>query len=221
MLSTNPSKSRMKSAFKTNYVKHGRTITVINIPTKARIRDYAIAAAKAAGTIGADHADDDPEPWLGGTYVAPVVPQYTPDDAPYLGEPSAPRVQNSQSSTGTAKKPFSQTTIGQILGLGLKAGAQTLSNTVNKGQPLTMQTAANILSGLGTDYIMACVAKYKSGAQMTEVERKVAMAEIALEQQGKGVLKQRVGNWVIEHLPEIGIGIVLLIVGITVLVKKK
>lgn len=213
---------------------NGKPVKVFSIMKKPGIKDFARAAAAASPvmspfaikklngkyfrnnfgpwdeTVGSDNTgiagDYSDEPWLGGTSQA--TDDYS--DEPWLGGSSQRSSKSSTSkSNGTGKLWDFLTDVG---GSAISKLAKS-DATAGKG-------VGNILAGLGEDYIRDCVRRYKAGESMSEFDRRVAMAAIELENAAKKKGKSIAGEWIMDHLPEIGFGVLALIVLITIIAKK-
>lgn len=206
---------------------HKRKFILVNIPVKAGVRDYSRAAAKAAKTIGRDHANDDPEPWLGGTYTPPSNSDTTSDPAPWLGGTySSTSTNNTTTSSNPAPIPQKQNQSGLnslLSGLGLGLGQSVGNAATNQGYGLSGGVGVDpmqLLQGLSATYIAQCVQKYNSGQPMSELERRVALAAISLQNQGKMVIGNQIGTWVMQN-PVIVLGGLAVLVVLGVMIGRK
>ena len=184
--------------------KFSEANVVIHIPRKARVQDYAVAAARSSRVTndgGVNHFGP-----FGGS---------TGDSEPWFGDQKIPT--NTSSEKGAGIWDFLEKNIGSI------AGGVT-NALANKGKAdASAGKGANIgalLGGLSEQYIAEVVAKYKSGASLTEFERRIAQAAISIEGTVKQKAKQKAGEWIVDHLPEIGIGVGVLILAIILLKRR-
>lgn len=184
---------------------NGKSVKTVTISKKAGVKDFAKAAAASSRVMKPNHAEGDDDVWLGYAPGESGYPTTGYEDEPWLG--------GSGNSTTTTKQ---QTGFGKFLS---DFGGGLISSLA-KSDVTSGKNAGNILAGLGEDYIKQCIAKYKSGASMTEFERRVAMAAIALEKQGKKLVKQKAGDWIMNHLPEIGIGVLALVVLVVFVARR-
>lgn len=181
-----------------------KQIRVIKIQHRPRVSDYSRAAAMTSPVM--NHADDDP--WLGYAPGEPGYPTPGYEDEPWLGG------SNSQPTNQTQKKGF-----WDVLGTGI----EKFGNALTKGKADSSagkSGAIDILAGLSEDYIRTVVAKYKNGESLSEFERRVAIAALKAESFAKNKAKEKAGAWVMDHLPEIGLGVLGLIVLLTFITRR-
>jgi len=206
---------------------NGRPVRVVTLSRPAGIKDMARAAAMASSTL---RGRNNFGPWGDETDISKMSDEeyYASlgggsdiskmSDEEYYLNLGKDATKNTTGNTGVAGG--SKNGVWDVLGNVVTKGSGIITAALGKSDSSAGKGAGNILANLGEDYIRDCVRRYKRGDSMSEFDRRVAVAAIEIENAAKNKGKDLAGDWIMDHLPEIGLGVLALIVLIGVLARR-
>jgi len=207
----------------TSHRVNGKPVRVVTISRPAGIKDLARAAAMSSrvmsprapmyghvrnnfGPLSEDIADMTDEEYYASLGKSGSDISNMSDEEYYAGL-------GKSGNTGIAGGGTSgKGNVWDVLGNVVTKGSGVITGLLGKSDKTAGKGAGNILAGLGETYIRDCVIRYKRGDAMSEFDRRVAMAAIEIENAAKNKGKDLAGDWIMNHLPEIGLGVLGVIV---------